>query len=302
MNKLKGMEVFVQIVQSGSLTKAAEQLNISLTSVVRSLAALEKHLKVRLLNRSTRHIALTDDGREYLVHCQNILSQVAEAENRLAERAAEPVGKITLTAPVTFGRIHIGPLLNDFLNEFAKTQIELILLDRPVDLLEEGIDLALRIGNLSNSNLIGRSVGAMRQVTCASPDYLLKNSDPKEPSELAQHECIQLTALNAAAEWEFLQQNKTIKIPIQPRLVTNQVDSALDACKKGLGCSRFLLYQASDALKKQELTLLLETYEPAPLPVTLIYPHSRLLSQRVRTLIDWLLPRLQHNLAKLELK
>ncbi|MDF2182562.1 LysR family transcriptional regulator [Neptuniibacter sp. CAU 1671] len=299
MNKLKGMEVFVQIVQNGSLTGAAHQLNTSLTSVVRTLAALESHLNVRLLNRSTRHIALTDEGREYLARCQNILSEIAEAEASLAERAAEPVGKITLTAPTTFGRMHVAPLINDFLNQFPKTQIELMLLDRPVDLLEEGVDLAVRIGHLQNSNLIGRAVGEMRQVICASPAYLARHGAPETPEALNQHQCIQLTPLNAAAEWTFLENNKQISVSIQPRLVTNQVDSAQDACKKGLGCSRFLLYQISDALKHQELSLLLENYEPAPLPVNLIYPHSRLLSKRVRALIEWLLPRLQQRLAHL---
>ncbi|MFW1678003.1 LysR family transcriptional regulator [Pontibacter sp. JAM-7] len=299
INKLKAMQVFVQIVQSGSLTRAAQHLDTSLTSVVRTLAALENELSVRLLNRSTRHIALTDEGREYIVRCRHILSEVAEAEALLADRQLEPAGKITLTAPATFGRIHIGPLINDFLQQFPKTQIELLLLDRPVDLLEEGIDLALRIGHLTNSNLIGRHVGEMPQVVCASPRYLEQCGTPNTPNTLSQHDCIHLTALNPTAEWHFLDNEKTITTQIRPRLITNQVDSALDACKKGLGCGQFLLYQVSDALKQQELTLLLQDYQPESMPVHLLYPHSRLLSKRTRSLIDWLLPRLQHRLTKI---
>ena len=173
MDKLKAMKVFVEIADMGSLTAAANSLETSLTSVVRTLAALEDHLKVRLFNRNTRQIAITDEGREYYLRCRTILAEVNDAESMLIDRQAEPLGKVTVTAPVTFGKRHVAPKINAYLNQYQKMQVNLVLLDRPVDMLSEGIDIALRIGRIGNHDLVARQLGSMRHVLCADLLFLL---------------------------------------------------------------------------------------------------------------------------------
>lgn len=300
MDKLRGMEVFVRIVEAGSLTAAAGVLNVSLTSVVRSLAMLEGALGTRLLNRTTRRIAVTDEGREYFERCRRVLAEVEEAENALSARQAKPAGKLAITAPVMFGRLHVGPVVADFLVAYPAVHAELMLFDRVVDLLDEGMDVAVRIGHLRDSSLIAVPLGTTKRVVCASPDYLRRAGTPDRPAGLAQHRCLQFLGVVPRAEWEFSDggsDGKTIRVPIKGVLTTNQIDIAFDACIKGLGCGVFLDYQVRDALAAGSLQRVLQDFEPAPIPVQIVYPHSRLLSSRVRSFVDWTVPRLRQRLA-----
>jgi len=300
MDKLRAMEIFVRIVEAGSLTAAAEVLDTSLTSVVRSLATLEAALGTRLLNRTTRRIALTDEGREYFERCRRVLAEVEEAENALSARQTTPAGKLAITAPVMFGRLHVGPVLTDFLAAYQAVHAELMLFDRVVDLLNEGIDAAIRIGHLRDSSLVAVPLGATRRVICASPDYLARAGTPQRPADLAEHRCLQFLGVAPGAEWEFANagsEGKTLKVPIKGVLATNQIDIARDACNKGLGCSAFLDYQVREALAAGSLRRILQPFEPAPIPVHIVYPHSRLLSSRVRSFVDWAAPRLRERLA-----
>ncbi|MBI2305852.1 MAG: LysR family transcriptional regulator [Rhodocyclales bacterium] len=297
MDKLRAMETFVRIVEAGSLTAAAGALDTSLTSVVRSLATLEGALGTRLLNRTTRRIALTDEGREYFERCRRVLAEVEEAENALSARQAKPAGKLTLTAPVMFGRLHVGPVLSEFLAAQPAVNAELMLFDRVVDLLDEGMDAAIRIGHLRDSSLVAVPLGTTRRIVCASPAYLRRAGTPRHPADLAGHRCLQFLGVAPGAEWEFSGgDGKTTRVPIKGLLATNQIDVALDACVKGLGCGAFLDYQVRDALAAGKLRRLLPAYEPAPIPVQLVYPHSRLLSSRVRSFVDWAVPRLRQRL------
>lgn len=298
MNKLKAMQIFVKIVESGSLTAAADHLDLPQSSVVRSLAALEQTLGVQLLYRTTRKIALTDEGRGYYQRCRQILLEVEDAENALSQTQQAPKGRIRLTAPVMFGRMHLGPLVTDFLNHYPDVEVELLLLDRVVDLIEEGMDIALRIGSLPDSSLMARQVGEVQQITCASPDYIAKHSAPKHPDQLMAHSCIHLSAMSAQPEWGFIDANKPLKASIYSRFKTNQVDSARDACCKGLGIGQFLSYQVAEALQASTLAPLLETFQPPALPVSLVYPQSRLLASRSRIFIDWVAPRLSQRLQQ----
>lgn len=294
MNKFRAMSVFVHIVDAGSLTGAARMLNGSLTSVVRTLASLEEALGVRLLNRSTRHIALTEEGREYLERCRHILAQVEEAEIALSAHQTIPRGKLSITAPAMFGRLHVGPLVSDFLAAHAEVQVDLLLLDRMVDLIDEGVDLAVRIGPLADSSLVAVPVGEMRYIVCASPTYLADWGYPKHPQDLTHHRCVRCSALPpGTAEWNFKSDGVVTKVPVQGVLSTNQIDAALDACMKGLGCGRFLSYQANNLVQSGHLERLLKPFEPAAVPVNLVYPHSRLLSPRIRSFVDWAVPRLR---------
>lgn len=300
MDKLRAMEIFVRIVEAGSMTAAAGVLDTSLTSVVRSLATLERALGTRLLNRTTRRIALTDEGREYFQRCRQVLAEVEAAESLLTARQAKPAGRLAITAPVMFGRLHVGPLVADLLAANPALHIELMLFDRVVDLLDEGIDVAIRIGHLRDSSLVAVPLGTTRRVICASPDYLRREGIPERPADLAQHRCLQFLGVVPGAEWEFFDggsARKANRVAIKGVLVTNQIDIALDACVKGLGCSAFLDYQVRELLGAGSLQRVLQAFEPPPIPVHILYPHSRLLSSRVRSFVDWAVPRLRQRLA-----
>ena len=280
------METFVRIVDRGSLTAAAEALESSLPSVVRTLAALERELGVTLLNRTTRRIALTDEGREYYERCRRLLAGVEEAEAALSARRAAPRGRLRVTAPVLFGRLHVAPLTTEFIGRYAAVQLDLLLLDRVVDLLEEGVDVAVRIGRMPDSSLVAVPVGETRRVLCASPAYLKRAGRPKSPGELARHRCVSFSGLGWTDGASVV-------------LATNQIDVALDACLAGVGIGQFLGYQVHALLDAGRLERVLAEVEPAPLPVQVAYPQARLLSANVRAFVDWMVPRLRKRLPQL---
>ena len=286
------MQVFVRIVEAGSLTAAADALGMSAPSVVRSLAALERALGVRLLNRTTRRSSLTDEGREYCERCRRVLAEVEEAEALMSARRAKPKGRLRLTAPVTYGRMHVAPVVAAFIARYPEVQVELLLVDRVVDLVEEGIDAAVRIGHLPDSTLVARRLGETRRVVCAAPAYLKRAGVPGAPGELAKHRCILFTGLSASGEWSF-GGKPPLRVAIRPVLRTNQVDAAIDACLRGLGCGQFLHYQVESLIGKGKLRRLLAEYEPAPLPIQIVYPQARLPSSNVRAFVDLAVKRLQ---------
>lgn len=297
MNKLKAMAIFVKIVECGSMSAAADKLNMSQSSVVRSLAALEKELKTQLLHRTTRRLKLTEEGHEYYVKCSHILHDISDLENALTLSQTAPKGLIRITAPVTFGRLHIRPIVSEFMREFPDIDIELLFLDRVVDLVEEGMDVALRIGPLPDSTLIAKSVGEVRYQVCASPEFIQEYGEPESPDELQHFKCVQLTALRSHFKWVFQLKGKPHKISIRGKYRTNHIETALDVCKEGIGLGQFLSYQVASSIKNNELVPVLREYEPEPMPVSLVYPHSRLLASRTRTFIDWALPKLQERLC-----
>jgi len=299
MDKFKAMQVFVTIADKGSLTGAAEHLNTSLTSVVRTLAALENHLEVRLFHRTTRSIVITDEGREYYTRCQTILAEVTEAESRLTDRQTEPQGKVTVTAPVTFGKRHVMPKISQYLSRYPKMQVDLLLLDRPVDMLSEGVDVAVRIGRIGNHNLVARQLGTMRHVLCASPVFLSAHQSVLSPDSLNGLPAIHLSVLESPSEWMFTKGGKSQKIALSSRLTTNQVDAALEACVSGVGFCRFLHYQVAELVQAGKLVIVLPDYEPHPLPVHLLYAPVKLQTKRLRTMTDWLTGPLQQDLIQI---
>jgi DNA-binding transcriptional LysR family regulator len=301
MDKLRAMATFVHIVEAGSLTGAAERLQTSLTSVVRTLAALEQALGVRLLNRTTRRMTLTDEGREYFERCRRLLADVEDAEQALSARQQRPAGRLAITAPVMLGRLHVAPVVTDFLTAYPQVRVELLLLDRAVDLLEEGIDVAIRIGSLPESSFVAIPLGTTHRVVCASPDYLGRHGIPRHPGDLRDHRCIRFTGVTPGSEWEFRCGGKPERVGIADILATNQIDAALDACTKGLGCGRFLAYQVHDLVAAGRLVRVLQDYEPDARPVSLIYPHSRLLSPRIRAFVDWAVERMRQRLLAVEI-
>jgi DNA-binding transcriptional LysR family regulator len=298
MDKLRAMATFVAIVDRGSLTAAAEALGSSLPAVVRLLATLENALGVRLLNRTTRRTTLTEEGRDYLERCRRVLAEIEEAEAAISVQQQHPSGKLGITAPVLFGRLHVAPLVTEFLTHHTRVKAELLLLDRIVDLIDEGLDLAVRIGELPDSSLVAINCGQTRRVVCASPEYLRRTGIPETPADLRQHRCVGFIGLSRGQEWEFKQGRRPLRVPVDGPLVANHGDIALDACRRGLGCGIFLHYQVRDALAAGHLRLLLDAYEPPPLPINVVYPHSRLLPLRVRVFLDWFVPQLRLRLTQ----
>jgi DNA-binding transcriptional LysR family regulator len=286
MDKLSAMATFVQIVDKGSLTAAAGGLDTSVPTVVRSLAALERHLGVRLLNRTTRRIHLTDEGAQYLERCRAVLSAVQDMEVSLTSRQAQPQGRLSVTASVLFGRRYIAPIASEFIRRYPDVTAELLFVDRVVSMIDEGIDVAVRIGHLRDSSLIAIRVGEVRRVVCASPQYLRRHGTPRTPAEISRHRCVRHTGLAPRSEWQFRVGRRKVSIPVNAVMTSNEIDSALGACTRGLGLGMFLSYQIAPARKAGDLKYVLEEFETEPLPVHVIYPHTRLLSTRVRAFVD----------------
>lgn len=285
MDKLKAMHTFTQIADAGSLTAAARAMDASLPAVVRSLAALETALGVRLFNRSTRRISLTEEGKQYLHSCRQILGAVTEAEAALSAEAEEPGGLLTITAPVLFGQMVVAPVITRFVQHYPKVRCSVLLLDRVVNLLEEGIDLGVRIGELQDSTLVAQKIGSVRRMLVASPAYLQHHGSPAHPRDLLQANCVRFSAATGLW-WTFYENGKQFNLPVTGNLEFNHVSPALEACVAGLGFGIFISYQVAPFIAAGKLTALLEAFEPPPRPISLIYPHSRLLPSRTKVFID----------------
>lgn len=291
MDKLKAMANFVRIVDSGSLSAAADANGQSVASLVRSLAALERHLGVRLLNRSTRRMALTEEGTQYLAWSRRVLADFDDMEQRLDSRDGVARGLLRITAPVEFGQRYVAPLVSAFLREHPAMRVELNLNDQILPLLDERLDLALRIGHLPDSAMVARQVGTTRLVTCASPEYLRSAPPLDGPASLSNHACIAFAA--HGRRWYYRHNGKEMGQDISPRLVCNQIRTATLACVQGLGIARLAHYQVADELADGRLVRILEAFEPADLPIQLVYPHAPQLSPRVRAFVEWACPQLE---------
>ena len=297
MDKFKGIQTFIAIADHGSLTAASHRLEVSLPTVVRTLAELERQLGATLFNRTTRRVNLTDEGRRYLEICRAALAQLHEAEHALTAARSKPSGRLTVTSSVLFGRMHIAPLVSAYLKRYPDVAAELVLLDRVVDLVEEGIDVGIRIGQLPDSSLHGVNVGMVRRVVCASPAYLKRRGTPKRPDELARHSLIHFSGLGSARAMHFADGGHSHDIRIAPRWASNSVDAALGAVVDGLGAGQFLSYMVEPLIRDGHLRLMLERFQPPAVPVTIVYPHSRLLSTKVRLFVDEAAPRLRAALS-----
>ena len=299
MDKLTAMRTFVAIVDHGSLSAAARSLDRSLPTVVRVLAALEEDLGTRLLRRTTRRMALTAEGRGYLERCRRILSDVEDAEASVAQGQSEPRGQVRMTAPVLYGQMHVAPAPTEFVRRFDAVQVELLLLDRVVNLIEEGIDLAVRIAHLADSSMIGVPIGQVRRVVCASPALLQSEGVPAHPRELSQRRCVRFRGVAAGDSWTFQESGREIAVRVAGNFACNQAAVASQACAEGLGFGLFLSYQIEPLVRAKRLEVVLAKFEPPSLPVSLVYPESRLISTRLRAMLDCLKPTLS---ARTELR
>jgi DNA-binding transcriptional LysR family regulator len=288
MDRLDAMAVFMEIAARGSLTRAAESLGRSLPTIVRILATLEAELAVRLFNRTTRRLTITEEGRVYLEHCKRVRAAVADSDEAMRQAHTEPSGRITLTAPVKFGEMHVAPLAAQFLAVHPKIELKLLLMDRLVDLTEEEVDVAVRIARLEDSTLIARPVGRIRLVVCASPQLLSQVGTPAAPQDLSGLPCVQAAGLGDPAIWQFRDGRRVVQVNVAGRLTCNSVGAGLAACLAGCGFGRFLCYQVVPALVRGELAMVLTEFEPEPRPLSLVYSRHALRSARLRAFIEWL--------------
>jgi DNA-binding transcriptional LysR family regulator len=286
MDRFDAMLAFVAVADLKGFAPAARKLRLSPSAVTRLVAALEERLGARLLQRTTRSVALTDAGTRYLERARRILADVEEAELATEGERTRPSGRLVVSAPVGFGRLHVSPVMAAYLQRYPDVSAELRLEDRLVNLVEDGIDLAVRIGILADSSLVARHVGEMRRIVVASPDYLKGHGEPKTPAQIAGHQTIQFGASAATGEWRFADGGREFRLDFAPRFACNVADAAIQYAEQGGGLTRVLAYQAADAVRRGSLKILLEKFEQPALPIHIVYPTSRLLSAKVRAFID----------------
>ncbi len=292
------MSILSAVVDAGSISAGARALRMPLATVSRKVAELETDLGAELLMRSARGLALTDTGAAYLEAARRILEDVAEAERIATGEFSRPKGTLAVTAPIVFGRLHVLPVVTDFLKAHPDVDVRLEQTDRPVSLHEENFDLAVRIGLLPDSSLMARRLGFVRQVVCASPDYLERNGTPEHPRDLNDHVCISFGNLMSPKSWRFGEGREAIAVAVRSRLVVNTAEAAIAAAEAGLGATRVLSYQIAEAVKRGRLVRILTAFEPEPWPVSFVYPPRSLAPQKLRAFLSFASPRISEVLNR----
>lgn len=297
MDRLEAMSIFLAAVDAGSLSAAGRQLGVPLTTVSRRISDLEAHLGARLLVRSTRRLVLTDAGRSYAVAARQILGQVREVERAAAGEYSVPRGDLVVSAPVVFGRLHVLPVMAEFLAAYPEIDVRLVLTDRAVHLVEEHVDATLRIGDLADSGMVASRLGEVRKVVCASPRYLASRGVPATPDDIAGHACVSFEGLDSPTAWRFGTGRGETIVPIRPRLILNTAEAVLDAAVAGVGLARVLSYHVAEALRTGALDLVLAGHEPPAWPVHMVHAPQGLTPLKLRAFLDFAGPRLRARLA-----
>lgn len=301
MDKLYLMTVFVAVAEEESFAGAARRLKMSPPAVTRAIATLEDRLGVKLLNRTTRYVRSTDAGLRYLDDARRIIAEVEEADEAAQGVNAEPRGHLAVTAPVLFGKMFVLPGIVDFLKCYPEMGVSAVFLDRVVNLLEEGFDVGVRIGELPDSTMKAKHVGFVRRVICASTSYLKKNGEPLRPEQLIDHNIVAAGSVSPSLEWKFGQGNKSISIRVKPRLTIFNNDAAIDAALQGFGVTRLLSYQVAPYVATGKLRIILSEFEQAPLPVHVVHREGRYASGKVRTFVDLIVEKLRNDLDLVDL-
>jgi DNA-binding transcriptional LysR family regulator len=297
MDRFEAMAVFRAVVEAGSLSAAGRRLGMPLATVSRKLSDLEAHLKLRLLHRSTRKLALTEAGTSYLAACMRILDDIEEAERSAAGEFQVPKGELVITAPIAFGKLHALPIVGEFLRAYPDVDVRLVLGDRTLDLLEEHVDLAIRIGELPDSNLVATRLGSTRRVVSGSVEYLDKRGRPANPAELAKHDLITFSALAGANAWKFRGDANTEAARLRSRLTVNTAEAAVAAALAGVGLVRTFCYQINEHVREGTMEIVLPDFEPAHAPINLLYLRQGRLPLKVRAFLDFATPRLRARMA-----
>lgn len=292
------MTAFVAVARAGGFSAAARDLGVPLPTVSRRVGDLETELGVRLFHRSTRRVVLTEQGRIYHAACQRLLDDLRDADQSITGEYQSPRGELTVTASVGFGRIHLQPVANDFLQAYPDISLRLLLVDWVVNLLEEHTDVAVRIAPLVDSSLIARRLGEVRMVVCASPAYLATRGTPRSPDDLLRHDCIGWSNGGLTSAWWVRENGTDRAAPIRVRLSTTIAESARAAAEAGVGLAQLPCYQAEAAVAAGRLVTVLSDYEGEPLPVNLVYPSNRLVPLKLRAFVDFAAPRLAARLTR----
>jgi len=286
VGRLEEMRVFTTVATSASFAAAARTLGLSPPAVTRAVAALEQRLGTRLLHRTTRVVRLTDAGEHFLADCRRLLAEVDDAEAAAAGVHGALRGGIAVTAPTMFGRLHVTPLILDFLARHPGVEVRTLFVDRVVNLVPEGLDVAVRIGRLPDSTLTAVRVGTVRRIVCASPTYLDARGTPATPAELAGHDVVSLSRLTPSHEWTFTSAAGRVNVPVAARFTTNLPDVAIDAARAGHGLVTLLSYMVAPDLESGRLVPVLRAWEPPPLPIHVVHGAGRRTSARVRAFVD----------------
>lgn len=294
MDRLHLMTVFVAVAEEASFAAGARRLGMSPPAVTRSISALEDRLGVKLLNRTTRHVRVTDAGSRYLDDCRRIIQETDEADEAAAGINAEPRGHLAVTAPVMFGRLFVIPGIVDYLQRYPDMGVSAVFLDRVVNLLEEGFDVGIRIGELPDSSMRAIRVGHVRRVLCASPSYLAEHGLPLNPAELIHHNIVAASGVTPVMDWKFARE---VTVRIKPRLTVTSNDATIEAVLKGMGITRLLSYQIEAHVSSGQLQTLLNEFEPPPLPIHVIHREGRYASAKVRTFVDLMVAKLRSHQA-----
>lgn len=297
MDRLRAITIFVAVAEHSGFAPAARSLNLSPPSVTRAISELEQKLGARLFHRTTRSVRLTDAGDRYLIDCRRILADIDEADRHAAGVHSSPRGSVTLSASVMFGRKMITPILVDLLDQYPDIAVTAQFLDRVVNMMEEGVDVAVRIAELTDSSLAAVRVGTVRRVVCGSPAYFDQVGRPEKPEELMSHRIVDFTPMTPAREWRFEQDGKAVPFRPTSRLRVNSADAAISAVAAGHGVTRVLSYMVQQEVEAGKLEIALADYEPAPVPVHVVHKEAGHASGRVRAVVDFLVNALRRSPA-----
>ncbi len=295
MDRFQALRVFVNVAEAGSFAGAARNLNMSPPAITRAVSALEERIGTRLFIRTTRSVRLSESGERFLHDSRRILNDLEEAEEAAIGSHAAPRGDLSITAPVLFGRMYVAPVLGRFLHSYPLVNAQTMFVDRVVNMMDEGMDIAVRIGSLPDSSLTAIRVGHVRRVTFAANTYLEQYGTPRHPHDLVHHQLIQAQALGSSSEWTFREKGTPLKVRIKPRLRMNTNDAIITMVQEGWGISRLLSYQIAPYISDNQFKMILSDYEEAPLPVHILHQEGRLVSAKVRTCVDYLVEQLRAN-------
>lgn len=299
MDRFESITAFVAVAKASGFSAATREIGIPLATVSRRVAELEEHLGVRLLHRSTRHVALTEEGQAFYATCERLLQDLSDAEEAVTGEYRVPKGDLVITAPLGFGRLNLQPIALEFLQAYPEINLRLLLGDRVVDLVEEHIDVALRIAPLPDSTMVARKLGHVRMVVSASPEYLRLRGPVRHPDELTDHDCIAWSRFGPSDRWTFALNGRSQDCPIRTRLATTSADSAIAAAEAGLGLAQTPCYQVERGVRDGRLSLVLEEFEPPLMPVHLVYASNRMVPLKLRAFIDFSMPRLTKRLEEI---
>ncbi len=301
MSTISAMRIYAAVVEANGFTAAAKVLGKPLATVSKKVADLENQLGAQLLTRTTRKVTVTDSGQRYYEDVRQILDDIDLAERQVSGEYQQPKGRLTITAPTIFGRLHILPIVNQFLQTHQQIEIDLLLTNFVVDLVGEHINLGVRIGALSDSSMIARRAGTIRHIVCASPEYLSQNGTPQHLEDIANHQSILISRHGAPVDWNFQVKEKSISlVPDNSRLMINTVEGVVDAVIQSAGLAQLYSYQIAPLISSGALQAVLDNYEVDPLPLSFVYPQGRFAPQKVRAFIDFAIPHLQKSLETIE--